>query len=253
MIKCILLTMTLLILTGSGLAIAQDTPGKVHNKVSKTITAESKAQEKADDWSFEKATILDDIRDLKYRITWLQYRQDKNRVYIKGVKESIKDLEFRKAEINKLREQLEPYLDEVVDRMAAFVESDLPFLPDERQTRLNALRDSLNNYNVPMSEKMRRVFVEGLQIETEYGKMIEAIEDETVCLNGADTQVTIFRLGRVDMFYMSLDGTQIGIWNQESGQWEALPKDLIRDLKQALDMAKAKRSAEIVELPLGAL
>jgi len=251
MIKRIL--MTLLILAWSGSALAQTAPKEVHGKVSKAISTESRAQEAADEWSWEKESVLGEIRDLKYRITWLQYRQQKNRIYIKGVKENIKDLEFEKAEINKLREQLEPYLEDVVDRMAVFVESDLPFLPEERQKRIDNLRNSLNNYNVPLSEKLRRVFAEGLQIETQYGKMIEAIEDETLNLNGAETQVTIFRLGRVRMFYMSIDQKNIGVYNNESGQWEALPENMIKEFKTAFDMAMAKRAAEIVELPLGAI
>ena len=245
--------MTLLILAWSGSAIAQTAPKEVHSKVSSAISTESRAQEAADEWSWEKESVLGEIRDLKYRITWLQYRQQKHRIYIKGVKDNITDLEFEKAEINKLREQLEPYLEEVVDRMAAFVENDLPFLPEERQKRIDNLRNSLNNYNVPLSEKLRRVFAEGLQIETQYGKMIEAIEDETLSLNGAETQVTIFRLGRVKMFYMSIDQKQVGIFNERSGQWEALPEDMIKEFKVAFDMALAKRAAEIVELPLGAI
>lgn len=252
MIRRILLTMTLLIL-GSSLAIGQDTPKKVHQKVSTTISTEAKAQEKADEWNWNKKVVLDDIRLLKYRITWLQYRQEKNRIYIEGVKENIANLEFKKAELNKLREQLEPYLEEVIERLAAFVEQDIPFLPEERQRRLNALRDSMNNYNVPLSEKMRRVFAEGLQIEAQYGKMIEAWEDVTLNLGGADTQVTIFRLGRVGMIYMSIDQTQIGRWNQKTKQWEPLPEDYIRDVRVALDMAQRRRAAEIVDLPIGAL
>ena len=85
------------------------------------------------------------------------------------------------------------------------------------------------------------------------GKMIEAIEDETLNLNGAETQVTIFRLGRVRMFYMSIDQKQVGIFNERSGQWEALSEDMIKEFKVAFDMALAKRAAEIVELPLGAI
>ena len=66
------------------------------------------------------------------------------------------------------------------------------------------------------------LIAEGLQIETQYGKMVESIEDETLILNGNETQVLIFRLGRVAMLYMSLDGTQIGHWNDEAKEWEPL-------------------------------
>jgi len=253
MIKRILWATALFALVMSGSAFAQDSPAEVHKNVSKAITTESKAQEKADEWNWEKDPLIGDIRDLKYRITWKQYRQKKYQIYIKGVQESIEELKYRKEEINKLREHLEPYLEEVVDRMEAFVKNDLPFLPDERERRIENLRNSLNNYNVALSEKLRRVFAVGLQAETQYGKMIEPEEDVTLNLNGIETQVTLLRLGRLSMYYMSIDNKQIGMWNQQSGQWEALPDDQIREFKRAFDMALAKRAAEIVELPLGAI
>lgn len=253
MIKRILLAVALFTLVGAGTTLAQDSPDAVHNKVSKTISTESKAQEEADTWNWEKSPYLDDIRDLKYRITWKQYRQQKFRNYIKGVEESIESLKFKKEEINKLREQLEPYLEEVVDRMEAFIKTDLPFLPDERQRRIDSLRSALNNYNLALSEKMRRVFALGLQAEAQYGRMKESQEDVTLNLDGIETQVTLFRLGRLAKYYMSIDGRQIGRWNQESEQWEAVSDDQLKEFKRGFDMVLQKRAAEIVELPLGAI
>ena len=156
MIKRILWTTALFMLIGVGTAFAQDSPDAVHKKVTNAITKESKAQEKADNWNWEKSPLVDDIRDLKYRITWKQYRQQKYRNYIKGVEESIERLKFQREEINRLREQLEPYLEKVVDRMEEFVKNDLPFQPDERQRRIDGLRGSLNSYTLALSEKMRR-------------------------------------------------------------------------------------------------
>jgi hypothetical protein len=163
------------------------------------------------------------------------------------------DLEQKKADLNKLREQLEPYLENVIVRLEAFVDEDLPFLPEERQRRIAALKRSLNNYNLPLSEKLRRVFSEGLQIETEYGRMVETVEDQTLNINGTQTQVTIFRLGRVGMFYMSLDESQIGSYNAERQLWEPLDNDLTRSIKRGIDIGQRKRTAEIIDLPLGAL
>jgi predicted RNase H-like nuclease (RuvC/YqgF family) len=253
MIKRILWATAIFALVGGGSAFAQDSPKDVHSKVSKTIATESKAQEKADDWNWQKDPLIGDIRDLKYRITWKQYRQKKYKIYIEGVKESIKDLVYKKEEINKLREQLDPYLETVVDRMAAFVKQDLPFLPEERQKRIDVLKQSLDNYNMQLSEKLNRVFTMGLEIEAQYGKMIEAQEDQTLKLNGVETQVTLMRLGRVEMYYMSVDHKQIGIWNRQTKKWEPLPDDEIQQFKLAFDMALGKRAAQIVELPLGAI
>jgi hypothetical protein len=118
---------------------------------------------------------------------------------------------------------------------------------------LQALKNSMDNYDVALSEKLRRVFAEGLEIEVEYGQMVEAIEDQMLKINGINTEVVIFRLGRVAMLYMSLDGTQLGQWNHKTRQWEPISDDLYRNVRRALDIAQRKRTVEIVEIPLGAL
>ena len=253
MIKRILWATAFFALVGSGSALAQDSPKEVHSNVTKAITTESKAQEKADNWNWQKDPLIGDIRDLKYRITWKQYRQKKYKIYIEGVKQSIKDLVYQKEQISTLREQLDPYLEQVVDRMAAFVKKDLPFLPEERQKRIDILKNSLNDYSLQLSQKLNRVFTMGLEIEAQYGKMIEAQEDQTLKLNGVETQVTLMRLGRVAMYYMSIDQKQIGMWNRQTNKWDPLPDDEIQQFKMAFQMALAKRAAEIVELPLGAI
>jgi hypothetical protein len=253
MIKRILWATALFALVGSGSAFAQDNPSEVHGKVTKTITAESKAQEGADTWGYDKQTILAEIRDLKYRVTWKQYRQKKYKVYNEGVKEEIKNLQFKKEEINKLREQIDPYLEEVVDRIEAFVKKDLPFLAAERQNRIDALRKVLNNYKMQPSEKLNYIVSNGLKIETDYGKVIEPQEDVKLNINGVETRVNTMRLGRVAMYYMTNDRKEIGMFNRQSGKWESLPESQLKEFKTAFDMVTGTRTAEIVELPLGAI
>lgn len=96
MIKRILWATAIFMLVGVGTAFAQDSPDAVHKKVTNAISTESKAQEKADNWNWEKDPLIGDIRDLKYRVTWKQYRQKKYAAYIESVKEKIKDLEFKR-------------------------------------------------------------------------------------------------------------------------------------------------------------
>ena len=251
MIQRILLTAALLMLIGNQAAFGEAKPDRAMKKVKKAISAEARAQKKADAWNWTKKDIVDEIRDLHTRVTWLKYMKEKHNIYIGRVRENIANLEFKKAEALKVREQLDPYLEEIVNRLAEFVGEDLPFLPDERERRLKFLKDSLNDYQIQLSEKLRRVF-EALQVETTYGKMVSSI-DTTLNLSGGDTQVTVLRLGRVAMFYLSLDGTQIGLWNDETKQWEPISEQFIRPIRRLLDMAERKRSVELTEIPLGAL
>ncbi len=70
MIQRVLLSMALLMLFGSQVAFGQS-PDSVQKKVLKAIDREAKAQKKADDWSWDKRDLVDEIRDLKTRVTWL--------------------------------------------------------------------------------------------------------------------------------------------------------------------------------------
>ena len=251
MIQRILFTMTFLVLLGAGFAFGQSTPLQVQQKVSDAIDVESEAQEKADDLNSERANILEDIRNLKYKVAWYEYRQKQYNIYVNTVKENIADLEFQKSEILTLREQLEPYLDEVITRMDQFIDNDMTFNMEERKDRIEDLRDKLNSYEIAMSEKLRQVLAEGLQIEADYGnRQLEPAEIE-IEIDGEDVQVSTIRLGRVGLFFRNLDGTETGRWNEDAQKWEKVPEKLNRDIRRAVSIASGERTVELVDLPLG--
>jgi hypothetical protein len=250
--KHILLTAIVLGFLVSQMVFGQAIPEKLPSKVSESISMEINAQKGSDDYNYSKADTLEQMRNLKYHVAWLKYRIEEYKIFMDDIKEGITKLQFKKNEISKLREQLEPYLIDVVERMREFLEKDLSFLPEERQKRLVKLKQSLSSYDVAMSEKLRRIFTEGLQIEAEYGRTVEATY-ETLNLNGEDTQVIVFRLGRVGMYYISLDSQKAGRWNQEIRQWEKLPKKMNRNIRRAADIAAGKHIVEIVDIPLRAL
>jgi hypothetical protein len=249
--KRILSTVIVLGFLGSQMVFGGAIPEKHLSSASGPISMETNTQKRSGEYDYSDADSLGQMRNLKYRVAWLKYRTEEYKVFVDNVKESITNLQFKKTEISKLREQLEPYLADVVERMREFIEKDLPFLPEERQKRLVTLEQSINSYDVAMSEKLRQVFAEGLQIEAEYGRTVKAT-DETLNLNGKDTPVVIFRLGRVGMYYISLDGQETGRWNQETMQWEKLPKKMNRNIRRAADIATGKQIVEIIDLPLRA-
>ena len=242
-----LIALILLAIQSPGMARETQT---VQQKMTAAIKTEASAQAKADDWTGSKADLVNEIRDLQTRLVWLQYQKSKHEIYVRGVTENIADLEQRKLEARKLRENLEPYLEEVVARLENFTLKDLPFLVDERHRRLNFLKTTLNDYHLDLGEKLRRVF-EALSVEATYGKMVTS-SDETIALDGEDTEVTVFRLGRMAMYYRSLDGQKLGIFNPDTGLWQAMDPSFSKDLRHALEMARRERTAQLIQLPLGA-
>ena len=223
----------------------------IQSQVTRAVAQEADSQRQYRNWTDRRDEASSEIRDMKLMDSWLEYQIMKYGRYIAKQEEVIAELERRKEEAARIEMELEPFLETVVDSLEAFVATDLPFLPDERSRRIQFLRESLDDYRLELSEKLRRVF-EALLVETEYGRNVSATQVE-LTIRGLPTQVSIFRLGRTALYYQTADGASAGVWNPSVGQWRPLDESSIRTLKTARDMADRKRAVELLNLPLGAV
>jgi len=230
--------------------VAADLSGtKAAETIEQSIQMQQQAQKEADAWGSEREELLTRIRNLKNELRYLRYQQAKYQSHAEKQEENIRRAEAKKEQLEKIQMELEPYLNKAVRRLQELVQNDLPFLPEERQKRLSFLQESLEDYHLPASEKYRRV-LEALQVEAEYGKYPEA--DETLLeLNGEPTKVHLLRLGRLALYYLSLDGQKAGRFDRNKGQWEQLSADCAGELKSAMQMIGKSRTMELVNLPIG--
>ena len=146
-------------------------------------------------------------------------------------------------EIEVLRRELLPLMVEMIDVLARFIELDQPMLLEEREARLQALQDNLGRSDVALGEKYRRV-IEAYQIEAEYGQNIEAYEG-TLTLNGRDLTVDFLRVGRLALYYVSLDRSEAGLWHPRERTWRVLDADYL-DLR----VARKQAPPNLMPLPL---
>jgi hypothetical protein len=237
-----------LALTLSVTARAAEPAKAVHHLATSAINAEAAAQAEYREWTEQRESLAAEVRDMKATQAWLEFQNRKYEKYIDRQESVIVELERRKVEAERIRHELEPFLEIVVDRLETFVDRDLPFLAEERSRRIRFLRDSLDDYHLALSEKLRLVF-EALMVETEYGRSVSTSAEELV-IHGQPTRVSTFRLGRTALFYQTADGTEAGMWDRAAGQWEPLDDDLARNLKLAGDMANRKRAVELLQLPV---
>ena len=252
MIYRILLTTVVLLLATSFAAFGQADPQRTESLMSGAIQREAQAQEKADDWAIGKQDLIDEIRDVQTTMTWYEYQIKKYEIYIDRLNRNIDILRAKRLEARKVREGLEPYLEDVaVDGLEAFIASDLPFFPEEREMRITQLRNVMNDPHNTLAEKLRKV-VEALEVEARFGQDM-SVTDETLMLNGVETNVTILRFGRLAMFYQSLDGESVGWWNDQTKTWEPISKDFARDIRKGLAMARGEKTVELIQIPVGAV
>ena len=252
MIKRIFLSTTVFLLMANLFVFAQTDLEKTENTMKSAIEREGQVQEKIENWTSDKEDLVSEIRTIQTTNTWLEYQIQKYNIYIDRLNQQIELLNKKRLEARKVREGLEPYLEkEVLVQLDEFIASDMPFY---EEVRIQGVKDAKNTMNAPrgtLSEKLSQV-LSILEIEANYGREV-GTSDETLALDGRETEVTILRFGRVSMFYISLDGKKVGWWNEQTRAWEALPKNFGREINRALQMAKRERTVDLIHIPVGAV
>ena len=238
----------MLLLVFAPCAEAASSVADTRQSIDKAIELQQKTQAEVDAWNQQRDVLQARIINLKNRLRYLHFQQDKYASYAGKQEENIRTLEQKQANLQTLQIELEPYLLTLIQKLQDFVHSDLPFLGEERQKRLAFLRESVEDYNLKTSEKCRRV-LEALQVEAEYGNYPEVSMD-VIDLDGQKTKVQLLRLGRLAMFYLSLDGQQAGRYDRSTMRWVELPRASVLQVKSAMQMVGKSRPMELVNLPL---
>ena len=200
---------------------------------------------------------------------WREEREKKSRVF-EGLDAQINALKTQKArqidqqtsltariaqkkqqlsDSAQISAQLSPFLDHLLERLQALFHRDLPFLQKERTKRLETLATLSHDPEVPVSERFRRV-MEALMVEAGYGQTIDVYQ-QTIDLSGQDTLVNIFRLGRLSLFYQTLDKKLCGFYNTAQKEWVPLANDYLKAIQDAVDIGSKRKPVEILDLPLG--
>jgi len=162
----------------------------------------------------------------------------------------LAEFETQLKDVEELRRRLFPLLSEMVDVLDKLVAIDAPFLTGERRARVAALRATLDDPGLPPSEKLRRI-MEAYQIEMEYAHTIEAYQGELETPEGVRT-VDFLRFGRVGLYYLSLDGSELGYWSAGESDWQPMDLEFRDDLERGIRMARKQLPPDLVPLPVPA-
>jgi predicted RNase H-like nuclease (RuvC/YqgF family) len=143
-------------------------------------------------------------------------------------------------------EQVEPLLQRMFEQLDQFVKADIPFLPEEREQRIERLRDIMGRVETTAAEKYRRL-LEAYQIEMEYGRTMDSYKHALA--DGRDAEFV--RLGRVTLLYRTADGKETGYWDAQ--QKAFVPdENSARAIDQALRIAKQETAPDLITVPVPA-
>ena len=235
----------------NGPVFSADLPARVKEPVNESITIRQKTQKKTDEWAEERSKLKGKYEALETDNHRLSAVRDDLKKGLAARRAAVDALEREIAEISRISEELIPFLEQTYDRLAEWVKEDVPFLRHEREKRLKTLRRILDDPLVPTGEKFRKV-MEALSIEAEYGNTVEAYREE-IALDDRKIQVNIFRLGRISLFFQSLDGEKTGYFDPSEFVWKEFPPRYNRQIDAAMEMATKQRPVDLLTLPLGKL
>ncbi|MBI9090090.1 MAG: DUF3450 domain-containing protein [Desulfobacterium sp.] len=231
---------------------ANDPPSQgeaIRQTVATTMEVQKECQKTEAGWTDERAKMESRHTALQQESTRLETRLTRLERLLRLEQEQQEESLRKKAEADRIRNELSDYLESVLSALEAQAGKDLPFLTEERRARIDALKALLVDPAESSAEKFRRVF-EALQIEAEYGNTIETVQ-ENIDLDGKQTLVDLFRLGRASLFFLSLDKEKAGYFDRTAGMWKTLPKSENDAMETAIAMARLERTVELVKLPLG--
>lgn len=151
--------------------------------------------------------------------------------------------------IERTQEAVAPQMGKMLEVLQQFVAADLPFLPEEREDRLIRLQEMMPRADISVAEKYRRI-LEAYQIESDYGRTLEAWRGELPQQDGSLRSVDFLRLGRTMLYYQTLDGRDGAWWDMQSRSWQPLPGSARRPLMQAIAIARQQQAPAVLELPV---
>jgi len=197
--------------------------------------------EESQDLAQEYRTVLREIEGLK------AYNRQISR-QIELQEDELDTLAASISQATSVDRQILPLLLRMLGSLEQFIDLDMPFLPAERAERIAFIKEAIDRVDVTVPEKFRQV-LDAYKVELQFGRSIEAYTD-IINLNGADLEVDVLRLGRIGLYYQTLDGKETGMWNSQARAWEALGSEYRTSVRQAVKVARKLTAPGLLSLPV---
>jgi len=214
------------------------------------IAAAAEAQTRINQLSDEADELVQEYGEAANRVDGLEVYNASFRRTIAQQEATIAEYDQSIEDAAALQRQVPPLMERMMVALEQFVELDLPFLLDERNARLQLIRDTFDDSSVNVAEKFRLVLA-AYQQEINYGRAMQHYTD-TLEIGGVDRDVDILRVGRIALLYQTSDQTQTGVWDKASNQWVTLDDEYRRPVSDGIRMAQQLATTEILELPIAA-
>lgn len=223
--------------------------GQALDLETKVQQSSADSQKQVDELDDEARRLLDEYRRVSAELDELKTWNERTGRTVDAQREHIARLEREVSAAEVTRREIEPLMDRMERVLGEFVERDLPFLPDERQERLDRLAVLSESPETGVAERFRGI-LEAYQIEAGFGQGIEVYRDRLD--DGSERLVDFLRLGRVALYYRTLDGAEAGGRTAADESWRRLTPPQAEALGHALRVGRKELPPDLLALPVPA-
>jgi len=209
------------------------------------------SQKQVDRLADETETMLQEYRDTLRKIENIESYNEQLQEQITRQEERLASFDRQLASIEETQRNIVPLMSRMLEVLDEMIEVDTPFLPRERQARLSALQEMMYRPDVTLPDKFRRI-MEAYQIEMDYGRNIEAYEGELPRGDGETLTVEFLRVGRLGLYYQTLDGAESGYWDKQNSRWQVLSEDYNQAIAKGLKIARKEAPPDFFRIPVPA-
>jgi len=216
--------------------------------VADTNRSAATSQQKIDKLSLDSRDMLEEYRKLQdgseYQAAYTRELEELEQAQ----QARIAQLRDQISQARVTRQRIVPLMRSMVEALEQFVVLDLPFRHEARISAVFDLKQRLQRPDISVSAKFR-LLLEAYQLEQSFGETIESWRGP-LQLEGEELSVEFLRVGRLALYYQSLDGAASGYWDAVTQQWQALEERYNRGLAQALRVAQNTTAPQLLNLPM---
>lgn len=214
----------------------------------KTIDESRQSQKTIDKLANDTTTMLQEYRvTLQQTDSLKSYNQQLEKL-ITTQDETLASIVKQLDSVEETQRNIVPLMLNMIDVLEKFIALDMPFLMEERQARLQIIKDMMDRPDVTLPDKYRRI-MESYQIEMDYGRTINTSSD-TIEIDNKKYTVDTLRIGRVVLLYQTLDGRQSGYWDKQQKTWKTLPSEYNQSIAKGILIARKQSPPDLFKIPV---
>lgn len=236
------------IIAASGSVFAQ-TVDQVLQADQRRLTLAQQSQERINETVENTRSLEDQYRAITKEIDGLRVYNRLMGAQTSGQQATLDDINLSMDQVDMINRQIVPLMTRMIDGLEQSISLDVPFLMDEREERIQTLKDLMERSDVSVAEKFRKV-MEAYQIELDYANTAEAYE-QTLTFGDETRNYNILRIGRIGLYFQSADAGITGRWDHDAREWVE-DNSARNEVRTGLRMTKQLIAPEIIVVPVSA-